>query len=89
MPLGRQIQPFEARELIEQNLKAKLELVELPAEQYNHAIDRVCRLGLVSSAVYDALHLEAAEAIGCESLKTYNLRHFQKFHPESVIVSAP
>lgn len=89
LPLRRRIQPAEARRLITETLRKRLQPIALPESLYLQAIERVSRLGLVSGVIYDALHLEGAEATGCKRLYTYNLQHFRRLEPQGIQISAP
>lgn len=88
LPLPRRIQPAEARALVA-GLRSKLDVLPLSARHYERAVDRVAVLGLSSGSIYDALHLECAEAAGCRRLHTYNLGHFQRLDPKALTVLAP
>jgi predicted nucleic acid-binding protein len=89
LPLPRRIQPAEALKLIEANFSARLRVVDLAARDYEDALRRVSGLGLASGVIYDALHLIAAERIGCERLYTYNLAHFNRLQSISVQIAPP
>ncbi len=89
LPLPKRIQPLEARLMVEENLVGRLEILEIGPDDYLEAMRRTSELGLLSGAVYDALHLVRAERAGCECLYTYNLRHFRRLGPKNIRVTAP
>ena len=78
LPLPVRIQTGQASFIIRENFLKRLSIVELTAQDYREALRRVTERGLVSGAIYDALHLQAALRAGCRSLATYNLNHFQQ-----------
>ncbi len=89
LPLPRRIQPAEALKLIEANFIARLRVIDLTARDYEDALRRVASLGLASGVIYDALHLIAAERIGCERLYTYNLSRFNRLQSTRVQIAPP
>jgi len=89
LPLPRRIQPGEARAMIAEGLRKKVSVQTLPARLYERAIDRVAARGMASGAIYDALHVECAEAAGCQRLYTYNLSHFERLGPGDWKLLAP
>lgn len=78
LPLPVRIQTGKASFIIQESFLKRLSIVELTAQDYREAMRRVTERGLVSGAIYDALHLQAALKAGCRSLATYNLSHFQQ-----------
>ena len=78
LPLPVRIQTGQASFIIQESFLKRLSIVELTAQDYREAMRRVTERGLVSGAIYDALHLQAALKAGCRSLATYNLNHFQQ-----------
>lgn len=89
LPLPRRVQPADARLLIEKNLSRHFRIIELTQSDYFDAVRRVSDLGLTSGAVYDALHIVAAEKASCRRIYTYNLAHFQRFDPRGITITAP
>jgi len=89
LPLPRRIHPLEARLMIEENLVARLEILETGQDEMLGSIRRASELGLASGIIYDALHLAAAEHAGCERFFTYNLRHFRRLEPKGLVLGAP
>ena len=78
LPLPVRIQTGQAAFIIQESFLKRLSIVELTVQDYREAMRRVTERGLVSGAIYDALHLQAALKAGCRSLATYNLNHFQQ-----------
>jgi len=62
---------------------------EIPKEACRESLRRVGSLGLRSGVIYDALHLASAEAAGCDSLYTFNLKDFRRLEPRDVEVVSP
>jgi predicted nucleic acid-binding protein len=89
LPLPRRIRPDEALRLIETNFLPRLTILDLVAADYVLALQRVSACGLTSGVIYDALHLGAAEKAACERLYTYNLAHFTRLRPQSVLITSP
>jgi predicted nucleic acid-binding protein len=89
LPLSRRIQPAEAVRLITENFLEHLDVVPLPVADYKSALARVAALGLQSGAIYDALHVRAAERSGCDRIITYNTADFARLVPSSIEVTTP
>ncbi len=89
LPLPRRIQPLEAAELIKANFFGRLKILSIPKSTYMDSIARVSRLVLRSGVIYDALHLLCAEASGCATLYTYNLKDFRRLEPRDIKVVSP
>jgi predicted nucleic acid-binding protein len=53
-------------------------VVPLGAGSYMDVVARAGRLGLASGAIYDLLHMAAAEAAGAGELVTFNGRDFRR-----------
>jgi predicted nucleic acid-binding protein len=60
----------------------------LTHEDYRRAARRCAAMGLRSGAIFDALHLVAAERAEVDALLTFNLKDFLRFSP-SIRVEAP
>jgi len=84
LPLAPRIQPTEAALLLRRNFTRDLAVLPLSTDDYTAAVERIASLGLSSGAVYDALHLIAAERQKCERLFTSNLADFNRLLSESV-----
>jgi len=90
LPLKPRISPGEARSLIRENVQGRAVLVPLAASDYDVALDRMARMGIVGGAVYDALIARAAEKAGANVLLTFNSSHFLRVWPEgSKVVREP
>lgn len=81
LPLSPRLTSGQAQALIQQNVMAKAEIVPLNADDYEEVIDRMTRLGLSGGAVYDALHVRAAEKAQVGKLYTFNGRDFRRMPP--------
>ncbi len=76
-----------ARELIEEEVLARFELLDLPARQRSGFLTSSAAEGILGGRIYDA-HLAAiALAGGARRLVTENLRHFGSLHRHAVRVS--
>lgn len=75
------ITPGQARHLVEENVAQAAQVVPLAGEDYAAVLERMARLGLTSGAVYDALHVRAAEKVGAGELLTFNGRDFRRMPP--------
>ncbi len=82
LPVTPQITPTQARHLIEVNVLSVAQVIPLDASDYAAVIDRMARLGLVSGAIHDGLHVRAAEQAQADELLTCNGRDFQRMPPE-------
>jgi len=74
--LGIRVPPDLAVELIESSLLPRLRLVELPSGDLLKALRRTDAAGVRGGALYDFLHLVAAQKVRAEVLYTLNVRHF-------------
>jgi predicted nucleic acid-binding protein len=81
MPLAPRVVPGEAEQMIQRSVLAHAEVQELTPSDYVLAILRMASLGLGSGAVYDALHVVAAERAGADELVTLNGRDFRRMPP--------
>lgn len=75
------ITPTEARRLLDANVLSIAAVVPLDASDYEAVVARMAELGLVSGAVYDGLHVRAAEKAGADELLTFNGRDFRRMPP--------
>lgn len=83
LPLSPEVTPGQARRLIQENVVRQAhEIVPLGEEDYLEAIQRVTDFALTSGAVYDALHVIAAEKIEADDLITFNAEDFRRMPPE-------
>ena len=76
-----QLAPAGVIELLHEGALRFAETVALNADDYRAVLNRVASLGLVSGAVYDALHVRAAEKAGAAELVTFNGRDFRRMPP--------
>ena len=89
LPLERRVLPAEARQLIAESITGRLQAIQLTAADYHEVLQQVAGLGLVSGAVYDALHAHCARKAKVDRLLTYNVTHFKRFVPPSIVVTGP
>ena len=74
--------PEEAIEMIEQNVLARMEILELSLRDYRAALAESKANGARGGAVYHLLHLQAARRGQAKRILTLNIRHFQSFAPD-------
>lgn len=82
LPVTPRLLPVQARRLIEENVVQWATIVELDRKDYLQVIARMSELDLVSGAVYDGLHVRAAEKVGADFLYTLNGADFQRMPPD-------
>ena len=80
---------MDAKSIIEESFVNKLQVVPLSTEVYLSAIRKVSNQGLGSGIIYDALHIEIAESMGCTELITYNFKDFKRLEPQNIRVLSP
>lgn len=84
LPVSPEITPGQARRLIQENVVRRAhEIVPLGHEDYLEARQRVTDFALTSGAVYDALHVIAAEKVEAHELITFNADDFRRMPPEA------
>lgn len=77
LPIEPAISPTMAAVAVER-VAELVRVVELDAALYRCAIRRCSERGLRSGALFDALHLVAAEATGAEAFVTFNPGDFER-----------
>lgn len=82
IPVSPAITPGQARRLVETNVATAGEIVSLDGTDYLAVLQRMADLGLESGAVYDALHVLAAEKASADELRTLNGKDFRRMPPE-------
>lgn len=89
LPLEPRVTGDQAREML-LRLRKRIATTAMSDAVYRRAIDRCVARGLRSGAIYDALHLVAAEAQGAEVLLTFNVADFERLAgPDSPQIRAP
>lgn len=81
LPTRPRHRPEDAKALIE-GVARHLRIVDLDTADYNAAIDRTVELDLSSGAIYDALHVRAAEKTGAAELVTFDSSDFGRMRPK-------
>ena len=82
-PVVPRVPPATALLVIEESILTLAEVVPLDGDDYRAVLGRLADLGLSSGAVYDALHVRAAEKAGADELVTFNGRDFRRMPPAS------
>lgn len=65
-----------------ENIRERLTLVTLDAEEYFAAVRESAATGIVGGTVYDALLAHCALKAQAETIYTWNVKHFQQLAPE-------
>ncbi|MGD0124409.1 MAG: PIN domain-containing protein [Terriglobia bacterium] len=65
-----------------ENIRERLTLVTLDAEEYSTAVQEAAAAGIVGGAVYDALLAQCAVKAHAETIYTWNVKHFQRVNSE-------
>ncbi len=81
LPVRPMILPEQAV-LFLADIRTRLSLVSLTADEYFAAIQNVAANGFAGGRVYDALLLACAAKCGAETIYTWNLKHYQALSPE-------
>jgi predicted nucleic acid-binding protein len=81
LPTRPQHSPREAKTLVD-GVADLLTVTDLRYEDYDSALDRTVEQGLSSGAIYDALHVVAAEKTDAKELVTFNGSDFRRMPPK-------
>jgi predicted nucleic acid-binding protein len=81
LPVRPLIPPEQALLFLEE-IRARLTLISLTAEEYSTAIQKVATNGYSGGRVYDGLLLACALKSRAETIYTWNLKHYQGLAPE-------
>lgn len=65
-----------------ENVRERLTIVTLTADDYYAAVKEAAAAGVVGGTIYDALLARCAAKAGAEIIYTWNQKHFQQFSPE-------
>jgi predicted nucleic acid-binding protein len=65
-----------------ENIKQKLTIVTLDAEEYYGTLQQAAQQAIVGGAVYDLLLARCALKASAEIIYTWNLRDFRRFGPQ-------
>ena len=65
-----------------ENVRERLAIVTLTADDYYAAVKEAAAAGVVGGTIYDALLARSATKAGAEIIYTWKRRHFQQFSPE-------
>ena len=80
LPVKDVIPPEQAL-LFVQEVRDRLTLVTLTAEEYYTTIEQAAALHFTSGRIYDALLLRCAAKVKAETIYTWNLKHFRAISP--------
>jgi predicted nucleic acid-binding protein len=81
-PFIPRIYPAEARQLIEQSILSRVDVVALSSADYRRVIAECAETGWSGGAIYDAIHVRAAIRAQCNLLYTFNVKHFRAIAPD-------
>jgi predicted nucleic acid-binding protein len=87
LPLVEQLAPEEASKILDE-LSVLCPPIPLTPADYRAAADRCAAVRVRSGAIFDALHLIAAENSGATVILTFNERDFSRLAPR-IAVMAP
>lgn len=65
-----------------ENIRERLTIVALTAEEYQTAMRRAAEAGIAGATIYDFLLSQCALKAASEALYTWNIKHFQQCGPE-------
>ncbi len=77
LPMTPRLSSIEALRVVERLLEDGFVPIDMTADVYDAALRRCADAGLSSGAVFDALHLAAAESVGADLMLTFNVKHFR------------
>lgn len=66
------------------NVRERLTVVTLTADEYYSALKEAAAAGVVGGTIYDALLARCAMKAEAEYIYTWNLKHFQRFSPDII-----
>jgi predicted nucleic acid-binding protein len=90
LPVTPRIHPAEAGRMVDENVRARFEIVSLTCRMYAEVIRTASENGVAGGAVYDLLLLRAAAACNPDTIHTFNVAHFRRLAPELADrISAP
>ncbi len=90
IPLKPRLSGTEALRALKRLEEKGFTLIDLPREIYDEALRRCSDAGLTSGAIFDALHLVAAETVGADLMLTFNVKDFVRLAgEESPTILAP
>jgi predicted nucleic acid-binding protein len=81
LPVKPPIPPEQALLFVEE-VRDRLTLVSLDADEYFAAIRKSAERGFAGGRVYDALLLACAAKVCAQSIYTWNVKHFQALSPD-------
>jgi predicted nucleic acid-binding protein len=67
-----------------ENVRERLHVVTLTADEYYTALKQAAAAGVVGGTIYDALLGQCAMKAKTEYIYTWNLKHFRQFSPDIV-----
>jgi predicted nucleic acid-binding protein len=83
LPARPRISPTDAWRLVQENVAASAQLIDLSAADYSATLQRASERGLSGGVIYDALIARAAEKAGADRLLTLNETDFRRVWPDS------
>jgi hypothetical protein len=64
------------------NIRERLTIVALSADEYGDMLQKFTSIGIVGGTIYDAFLAACALKAKAETLFTWNIRHYGQFGPE-------
>jgi predicted nucleic acid-binding protein len=89
LPAPHRLAPHDAFSLLTENLRAEVELAELPVADRWQRLQALAEDDVVGGAVYDAEIVQAAIEVGAGGIATLNLSDFRRLSPADFAVVGP
>ena len=80
LPVRPVIPPEQAMLFVEE-VRSRLSVIALDADEYHGTIQAAAQRGLIGGRIYDALLLACAAKADAESIYTWNLKRFRAADP--------
>lgn len=81
LPLSPRLSSGQAKHLLRHSITNHATVVPLDEDDYASVLDRAADLDLRGGAIYDLLHVRAAERAEADALYTFNGRDFRRMPP--------
>lgn len=88
LPLPTRLDPAIVNQVLDA-LTSTAAPAPLVLADYQHAASRCVAAGVRSGAIFDALHLVAAERLSADALLTFNVKDFTRLSPRIQVLEPP
>jgi predicted nucleic acid-binding protein len=89
LPINPAIPPALAWRLIQENILASFQVVDLSVRDYRQAISRLAESNLRGGLIYDALIIQSAKKKGISRIMTWNLGDFERIAEVGIEIVRP